>query len=154
MRIRNLGLFVATLMAGGLLGSDSQPVEVTVRAIDGKTGHPLVGYRIQLDWVDGIYPNPGLHPLAEAKTGPDGTVIFHLDDPPPETLFIEIGHPGATVGCTRLRRGLSTDEVLRSGVVGDNICDPRHKIKQKFSAKPGEVVIFARKKGFWDSFPG
>ncbi len=48
--IRRLSFFLAVLLAGGLTASVSQAADVTVRAINGKTGEPLAGYQV---WLDG-----------------------------------------------------------------------------------------------------
>jgi len=149
--IRSFSFFLAVLVAGGLIGAVSQAADVTVRAINGKTGHPLVGYPIEVYAKDRVlYPHEHIHLLAKADAGSDGTAAFHLDQPLPEALYIYIGKAGRTIGCTR-NALFSIDEVLRSGVVGNNRCDPEDKIKLRFPAKAGEVVLFARKKTFLDS---
>ncbi len=178
--ISKLSFFLAVLVAGGLMGHVSDAADVTVRAINGKTGQPLVGYLIRLGGNDTTLPSnaePG-YPLAKGVTGPDGTATFHLDEPLPKALFIEVEETHyprrGMIGCT-WNLLFSTDEVLRLGIVGDDHCDPSYcsctscryplgpptvddkrcdpgnKTRGRFSAKPGEVVVFARKKTFRDS---
>jgi len=147
-------LFV--FLAGAVMSPNSQGADVTVKAVDGRTGRPLAGYVIRLDGIDAMYPEANTHPLATATTGSDGTATLHLDEPLPKALFIVLwkAHFPRSVMIDCARPEFSTDEVLRSGVVGRNACDPAHRINHTFSAGPGQVVVFARKKGFLESFPG
>jgi len=154
--VRKLSPFLVFLLAGELVASTPEAVEITVRAINGKTGQPLVRYLIRLDGVDAMYPEANVHRLAIARTGREGTALFKLQQPLPTALFIETEEAhfrrSGMVSCGRPQ--FSTEEVLRSGVVGHNGCDPQHRVRQRFSARPGEVVVFSRKKTFWESFPG
>ena len=148
--IRKFSFFLALLVMGGLTSSISRAADVTVWVINGNTGQPFIRYPIKLYAADRVlYPHENTHLLAKADPGPDGSATFHLDPPLPEVLFIYVGDLSRTVGCNTNLNFL-TNEVLRSGIVSRNICDRKNKLKLKFSAKPGEVVVFLRKKTFFD----
>ena len=77
---RRVSMFIAVVIAPGVICSVSGAADVTVRAINGKTGKPMAGYLVMLDGVDKtLYTEANVHRLSEAKTAPDGTATFHLN---------------------------------------------------------------------------
>ena len=119
--------------------------EVTVRVINNGSGRPE---RHAPVWL--YVGNPrsiGHIPRLEQRTDSDGTVVFHLQPPLPGELF-----GGSEGGFVRsCSHGLfRTEQVLREGVVADNVCDRKGRWKGKFIARPGEIIVFIRKQYFQD----
>jgi len=123
-----------------LLAAHSYGQSVRVRAIDAKTARPIVGKVIRVQLFDGppIRQRPG---YLEEKTGPDGTASFHISGSIPLTINVSLkgGHWMQCSPYTYLAQ-----DVMRSGAVIENQCGKPADISHRYSAKPGEVVIFAR----------
>jgi hypothetical protein len=121
--------------------------EIKLRLLNGETGAPIAGKEIDL-WIAQEWPPTGswVNSRLKAKTGPDGVAVFDLDTPMPKALFFVM--PLFRVACSSPK--FSAVEVLRSGVVASNTCDPKGKLKGKISAGPGEAVIFERPYKFWE----
>jgi hypothetical protein len=84
----------------------------------------------------------------DGRTGSDGAVVFHLDRPLPSRLFVGIIYSGKFAQCSP--GWFSTDTVVAEGVVGEYRCGKRGKPKGKLAAKPGEIIILARKTRWWE----
>jgi hypothetical protein len=93
----------------------------------------------------------------KVTTDSEGVAVFHIQGTLESGYCFDFAS-GAGAGwdyCSRTC--FATADILRSGLVTENGCDPKHKLKQKFSAKPGEVIIFLKRWTFWDGlkrFPG
>jgi hypothetical protein len=75
--------------------------------------------------------------------------VFHLKTPFPDQLFVD----DESARVTNCSHGLfGTDQVIREGVVGDNVCDRKGKWKGKFTVKPGEIIVFIHKLRWWENF--
>jgi hypothetical protein len=141
-----------TFLALAVLAATRCPgQDITVRAIDGRSLKPFSQKPVELDAQDfQLYPQDNSKLIATGTTGADGTVVFHLQPPLPKMLFVSVGEFGKTLPCSLV--GFATEEVLRSGIVFDNRCHPKGKLKGQFTATPREVIVFATKLTFWDSF--
>jgi hypothetical protein len=87
----------------------------------------------------------------ESDNGPDGTAVFRLPDPAPRGVLVVEGVSGNIGGCSS--PSFSTREIMERGVVGDTKyrnCDPKGKLNGKFTAKPGEVIVFVRFLKWWE----
>jgi hypothetical protein len=131
-----------------LLGRLCCAVELRVRVINAKDGRPVKGVPLWLSSAAGKASKERL----SSTTGPDGVARFHLHDSPPESIFVYEEVSGRIGGCSS--PVFSTKEILERGVVGDTKyrnCDPKGKLKGKFTAKPGEVIIFVRLLKWWET---
>jgi hypothetical protein len=121
--------------------------EIKVLLLHGKSGKPLPGKEIVL-YGYGKAPSEGGQLLIElrAQTGSDGMAVFRLKDPLPRVLLIDSWQ---VKGACELAL-FDTQEVLSSGVVNEDKCLPRGKLKGKISPEPGRVVIFGLPHTWWD----
>jgi hypothetical protein len=153
--ISALALAAAVSLAPVAIGQiPARATKITVRAISGKTGKPLAGFKLELYGVGRqLYPQVGgnIHLFGKAKADASGTAVFEVAPPFPDGLFVGFGDPGAWVACSD-RLDFFIDSVVRQGVVTCNRCDPKGKLRGKFKAKPGEIVVFIRKFTRWDYF--
>jgi hypothetical protein len=135
------------LVVSCLLGRFCWAAEITVRVINARDGHEVKDLPI---WVYPVEEKPKGKPLT-ATTGLDGTAVFHLPDPLPKSVFVEQEVSGKIGGCSSAI--FSTREIMERGVVGDTkyrSCDPKGKLKGKFTARPGEIIIFVRFLRWWE----
>jgi len=119
--------------------------DVTIRLINAKNGQPLEGQVIVLHLGDASRAST---PRVETTTSSDGTATFHLPEPLPEEVFLDTEN-GKIRACYSWG-AFSTREVIKHGVVAENKCDPKGKLKGKFTAKPGEVIVFVRSLKWWE----
>lgn len=131
--------------------------QVTVRVINGKSGKPMRGQGVFANSRDArLYPDivGNLGPwLTKTDQGPattdkNGIVRFSVPPPEPEQLSVDVGVPSEVVPCQNRPSDFDTKEVLKSGVVAGNTCDPSGKVRAKFHPTPGEIVVFVRKLTF------
>ncbi len=120
--------------------------EVKLRLVNGKTGGPIPDWEVVLR----LRHDPPLNgeppiTLMRAKTSADGVAEFRLSEPLPKTLAF-----GAwdLIACSH-GPPHPTNDVLEHGVVAENLCDKKGRLKGKIVAKPGEVVIFAAPYPWW-----
>ena len=133
-------LLSTALLGYCLLLPDLVSQNITVRAIEAKTAEPLKGKIIRMEVFDGPPVRRRLGYL-EAKTGPDGVAVFGVRGPVPLTINVAL-KGGHWIQCSPFT--YKGEDVLRSGAVIENECGKLPKINHRFSAKPGEIVIFAR----------
>jgi len=161
--VKYLGCAAIALMILAPSFRELRAADITIRFIDGKTGAPLIVGRFQLWGCRGLEP-PKRGSVEDcpkewswqATTDAEGKATFHLEDPLPPVLWVI---PGAlqTKACTKANWGhqgdFETQQVLREGIVTqDEMCDPKGKLKGRFSPKPGEVIVFVRRFSEWDHF--
>jgi hypothetical protein len=148
-----LALAAAVVLAPVALGQAPAPTtKIAVRAINGKTGKPLAGVELELYGRDQqLYPHEFVHPLGKAQAGADGTAVFEIRPPLPDVLSVGFSRAGVWAGCSGFP-DFSTYVVVAGGIVAPDRCDPKCRVERKFSAKPGEIVLFARKFTRWDYF--
>jgi hypothetical protein len=135
-----LGFCVALLVAQcNVLPQEDGVHEIKVLLLHGKSGKPLADKEIILTGYD-KRPSEGGKLLFDlrAHSGPDGTAIFRLKEPLPGEVLI---------GSWQVKGGwelalFDTQKVLSSGVVDEDKCLPRGKLRGKLSPEPGRVVIF------------
>lgn len=159
------------LVLNGVIAAPSfaqQNSNITVHLIDVRTGKPLSHHEVLVYRV-----NPETHrpfvkeglPL-KGTTDNEGSVSFAAStlQSPPQTgtsenrgaprnrlskmLDLEIVHAGGGIQCSSDL--FSLNEVLASGVVGDNRCKQRPDLA-KFKPVPGEVIIFIGKYGWLEA---
>jgi hypothetical protein len=143
-------LLFGMLILCSLAVAPCQSADITVRVINIKDGHEVGDLPI---WIYAVEENSTGKVVGEplrARTGPNGTTIVHLPYPPPSRVFLMQEVSGNIGGCSSPI--FFTREILNRGVVGDTKghgCDPK-SIKGKFSAEPGEVIVFVRNLKWWE----
>jgi hypothetical protein len=119
---------------------------LTVRAIDVKSLKPIKGKVIRLQFED--FPPLQLRKgYVDQATDKNGRAAFNLPTPLPARVIVNIEFANWRQ-CSPALADYDTSQVLRSGVVADDLCT--YDASQSLSAKPGEIVIFARYVSFWD----
>lgn len=147
MKTALAGLIVAcSLLAPGQIAHHQGPT-IRVFLINGKSGKPMPGWRIDLVHFGG-------GPWDSAITDAGGMVTFRLPSPPPPRVLLngwvnvpagkgvryEFGPCADFSFCTR--------DVLAHGAVSDNYCrKPSQRAKLNFHASPGVIYLFGRKVG-------
>ena len=142
--VRDLACILGLL---NLLGAFSYAAEIEIHLINAKDGTPVDGVPVWLYLGD---EKPLGKPLS-ATTGSDGTALFRLPDPLPKSVFVVEEVSGKIGGCSSTTFSLS--EVIERGVVGDTKygrCDPKGKLRGKFVARPGEIILFVRFLRWWE----
>jgi len=148
-----LRLFEAALLGlclCGVLVAQGPSATLRIHVIDARTGKPFRNADVFLS-RDQTYPrvSPDAPPELRAKTDAQGWASFNLETPVPPQLFFAV--PGGDRLCSRY--GYASEEVLKNGVVGSvGRCDPNHKLAPKFSAAPGELVLFVKPYTRWELF--
>lgn len=117
---------------------------ITIRLINATDGRPLEGQLILFFLGDAKLAST---PRVQATTSSDGTAVVHLPETIPAQVSVDVGN-GKLHGCGW--PFFSTREVIEHGVVADDKCDPKGKFKGKFTARPGEVIVFVRFLKWWE----
>ena len=149
--ISSASLCIVLLCAGP---SAAQTNTLTVRVINARNVKPLRNAIVYLNF-DKDYPRVDANAPApvKAKTGVDGSAVFTLTPPIPDKMFFAV--PAGDRLCSEF--GYSTQLALEYGVVGTTrYCDTTGKLDGKlrdaFSAKPGQVVLFVKPYTLWELF--
>jgi len=119
--------------------------DVTIRLINVKDGQPLEAQLIALSLGDAKLAST---PRVQATTSLDGAAVFHLSEPVPKQVFLDIEN-GKLRACYSWG-AFSSQEIIEHGVVAENKCDPKRKRKGKFTAKAGELIAFVRFLRWWE----
>jgi len=117
---------------------------ITIRLINVKDGRPMKAQLLVLSLGDAKLAST---PRVTVTTSPDGTAVVHLPEKIPEQVSVVVGN-GKLHGCGW--PFFASREVIEHGVVAENKCDPKGKLKGKFTAKPGEVIVFVRFLTWWE----
>jgi hypothetical protein len=123
-----------------------EAINVRVRLLDRKDGHPLKHRLVQLttNSVDGNSE------YLKGRTDNRGIVIFRLGVRPPTNLWVV---PLDDFPCTT-PEDFSTDVTLREGSQGNlsdiDFCNPH--IATLAQPIPGEIVFYARRLNFWERY--
>jgi hypothetical protein len=127
---------------------------VLVYRIDSATHEPIVQQGLPLKGTTDeegkvSFPDTNLRSKIPRVQGDDGgtgtSAERHVLS---KVLDVQIIYAGGGIQCST---GLfSLDEILKSGVVGDNHCDKKFD-STKFKATAGEVLIFVGKYHWWES---
>jgi len=131
---------LSALLIPSLPGTRAYASELKVRVINAKDGQAAQDLPVEVYAYD---QKPG-KPL-KAVTGADGVASFSLPDPAPRKVLVIDDVSGKVAGCSSAE--FSTLDVLETGVVGDTKfarCDPKGKLRGRFTAHPGEIVVFIR----------
>lgn len=153
--IGRVTLAVALLWLGQAAGPipASAPV-VRVRVIDARNGKAYANlpvfitlYRRGLEPTDPRFGSAdNIESDFKKTTNAKGEVSFVLPSPIPARISAEGGGPYACGDAL-----FDTEKVLNSGVVGSDNCKGKlRKMRVKFEASPGEIIVFARPFSFWD----
>ncbi len=140
--------FVCLTLSLGMSGLRARDYEVSLRLLNGRTGEPIPNVRVD---VYLIYEPPGPRGLGTELVGPvktsaNGVAKFRISEPLPKALSLGGDHGLLPCSAGRIP---TTEEVLKHGVVEENLCDKKGKLKGKIVAKPGEVVGFAVPPSWW-----
>jgi hypothetical protein len=139
-------LVILTEVSGSALPSDgAQPSEPnrsrSARARAAETGR-MKAVAMPRRWME--------------RTDAEGRVTFHITSAPPTLLVMPYLHrDGRDFVCNLCqRRGLyvlaETMTILRLGVVSpDDWCDPKGRLRGRFTPKPGEWTVFVTPLTWW-----
>src|SRR5439155_13811034 len=139
-----------TLALPFLVGaSRSLPAEIVVHLIDARTGAPIPRKPVRV-WS--LNPPRQWDGYLEEKTGPNGTAVFQLRSPLPESVIIGTGMGGYWEECRpNDRAGFEVSEILTSGGSKMGACLFNiPNIDRKYQARPGEVYFFVVHLSFWE----
>jgi hypothetical protein len=116
--------------------------DIMVHLINARTGKPIADKPVRM-WFQNPPSRQGGY--LEERTGTNGVAVFHLKDPLPSSITVHLGMGGYWEECPpNNRAGFDVKEILQSGVAREGACPPHlQKIDQKFTAKPGELYLFA-----------
>jgi hypothetical protein len=148
-------LLLVSLLTAGISASAT---DIAVRLINVDNGSGLRGCWITLDPGDPSDHSRRPVPFLNFKTGTGGIAHFQLPEPTPSQVFL-----GPDSYCARAcdrAHPISVDNIMRTGVTigysgkydsGAPRCRPNLTKLQGIAAKPGEVLIFARKRTLWET---
>lgn len=149
LKLSFLPLVAATLLTGFCLAQNSPVTSgtttVTVRLLNGRNGKPIKDDTPNI-WVgNAARPN---NPL----TNSHGDVLVQIDVPQPQETIRVLSNWYADCRFEGDRDdgmhvNYSLDEVLRKGVVSENVCG-----KRSVEPIPGVLVLFVRPRTFWERF--
>jgi hypothetical protein len=123
----------------------AEHVEIRVRLLNGRSGKPYAGRSVQLfgdKAKTGLLKSYNILFHLQTKTGPDGVAHFQIGPPLPYRLSLALAQNG---GCAwRGAPPIITEEVLRSGFVGPNLCASENQSFhwQEVKPEPGEIILF------------
>ncbi len=144
-----LSLFLGTL--GHVPICSAQ--EVTVLALDVRTGNPLANETVSMQFH--IAQVPELQEL-EVKTRADGKAQFHLPTPIPSKISVYL--PNRRLYPCSVLSGVDTQQVIADGLVS-RCSKPTQGCRCKFGkwitqfrTTPGELVLLARPVTSWERF--
>jgi len=135
------------LLASGVQARD---YELKVHVLNGRTGEPFANRQVTL--IPGYEPGVrrGLpQGIVSATTSSDGIASFAFSDPVPGKFGLTVIDLRECLSASAYRLPIQTEEVLRNGVVEENTCDKRGRLKGKVVAKPGELVVFMEPISWW-----
>ncbi|MFZ0961974.1 MAG: hypothetical protein WAO35_13805 [Terriglobia bacterium] len=140
-----LSVLPACVPGYGATGQD-----IRVHVVDPHNGLDVQGVRVWLYFGSPLrHPMPSDTPRLEGRTGPDGTVVFHLASPLPDQLFVYPPDRALVSGCSH--GDFVTKQVLDVGVVGDAVCKVKKwKGISTIKARPGEIILFEWKLRWWE----
>jgi len=125
--------------------------QITARLLNGKTDLPMPNKQV-VAWIN-IKPTPRTF---EGRTDREGVALIHLpEDQSIDTITVSEATYHQLISCTHWDwqdNQFPFKTVLESGVVAVNTCDPKGKLKPSPTAKPAEIVIFAREPNWWEAF--
>ena len=142
-RLRFLGsACIAVFLASGGRALPQSVESIAVRVINAKTGKPVSNRTVSVSYTN---PPHGYSTRVDSKTTLQGTAWFKLNERPSRLMVDPLLRSWTLCSPDEF----STEEILRQGVVADNKCDPTGKVRKAFSARPGELVIFAAYGNLW-----
>lgn len=127
-----------------MLSSLAYGQTITVRLLNAKSGKPMAGQNVTLDWG-------GNFESTKARMNESGTAQVEI--PKGAANFVMLGGPRngkeprriAYFDCNEKKTVLiSVQEVLDKGFVPKNVCG-----KQSTAARPGEVIFWALPLPWW-----
>jgi hypothetical protein len=115
---------------------------VAVRVIKARSGKPLHGYHV---WLQFTVHGPRNWQRVMRETGPDGVATFQLEEPLPDTILVSLGVGDAA--CSG-QANLTIRELQTQGAAIGKECG-LSAAAEHLSAKPGEIVLFVRPMPLW-----
>jgi len=158
--VRRIGLglsllFCMAALCGSICAQTGQTI--TIRVVDGKTGKPLVaaGFLVRINHEETVHANWSV--VNEDGTGkvtlPEGALLLSIHVTYEETTQTYVNCESASEKKNPVDRWYAIPEILTSGVVVPNGCvKPGATAKFKPVAKPGEFIIFVRRKTTVEQF--
>lgn len=145
----------------GIFGSCvliAQTTSVRVRLIYLKNGKPAKGQQIILYEGDPQHMSAAewrsQSKAPRETTSAVGVAIFRIPEPPPKTVWVNVGN-GRITACASAPES-TLEDVMKQGVTigvderfGASCKGDRGAIK-RLAAKPGEIVMFVRNLGFFE----
>lgn len=161
-------ILVFCLLLASIAAAQESPT-ITVRVFDVSTGKPARQRLLYFDRIDATTNRQSPNELLRLRTDDDGKVSFpitrlHFDvhsdldgnlTTTPTisrkrlTKFLDLEVTYAQGGAQCSTGLFSLDDVLATGVVGDNRCDKKVD-PAKFKIHPGEVLFFVGKYHWWE----
>jgi hypothetical protein len=146
---------LAAALCASLHAQDSKTI--TVRILDGRTGHPIAptGFQVRIDHLKAIHGDW----VRENEDG-SGDVTLPLDASAVAMHFSYDANMTVYVNCdAEKQKDLIGDlwysvlDILDKGVIVPNACfNPKHAAKFKQpELKPGEIVYFVRPKNWHEA---
>jgi hypothetical protein len=130
---------------------------ITIRVVDGKTGKPLVaaGFLVRINHEETVHANWSV--VNEDGTGkvtlPEGASLLSIHVTYEETTQTYVNCDSASEKKNPVDRWYAISEIMTSGVVVPDGCvKPSAAAKFKPVAKPGEFIIFVRRKTTVEQF--
>jgi hypothetical protein len=153
-------IVLSMLMAGlcsSLFAQDTK--SITVRVLDGKTGHPIAptGFQVRIDHLKAVHGD-----WVKQNEDGSGDVTLPLDAAAITMHFSYENNMTVYVNCdVEKQKDMIGDlwysvlDILEKGIVVPNACaDAKHAAKIKMpEPKPGEIVYFVRQRNWkevWD----
>jgi hypothetical protein len=140
--------FCVLLVAAAVCDAQDVPVVsvIRMRLLDYKSGRPTPGREVEV-MLDVKVNNRPIRIFQ--KTGKDGIAVFHINAPPPQTVWVMADYP-----CTD-QQEFEIAQVLQKGMVGDHadfvLCKEPTSLPAA-TAQPGEIVIYIRRLNLWLRF--
>jgi hypothetical protein len=130
---------------------------ITIRVVDGKTGKPLAasGFLVRINHEETVHANW----VVENEDGsgkltlPEGASLLSIHVTYNASTLTYLNCDSASEKANPIDRWYSIPEILASGVVVPNSCvKPSSAAKFRPGSKPGEFVIFVRRKTTSEQF--
>jgi hypothetical protein len=141
-------LLLVTGFSASLFAQDTK--SITVRVLDGKTGHPIAptGFQVRIDHLKAVHGD-----WVKANEDGSGELTLPIDASAITMRFSYEKNMTVYVNCDSAKQKdmigdlwYSVLDILEKGIVAPNACvNPKNAAKVKLpDPKPGEVVFFVR----------
>lgn len=149
LRLLALGLAIACVVAQG-----HAQKKITVRVLDGRSGEKIAPNNLELHINRQLANHVEFVKMIDDGTAeltlPENTTSFALRATYANSMDYYVNCDVARQKDTSIETWFPVDDVLKSGIVMSDECR-KAKDMQPASAKPGELVLYVRKRGFRDN---